>query len=226
MSESWRLVVFDGRKSLVFAQTAQNCFNKNSVELNAVGMGAHAAADATVSKKDILVFPVFSDVRIPKVVLDQVYATQPSTIVRVAVIGDFAAETDFGHMQPLVGEVVRIVRERGGHVESPVLLIDYEAVTNSEIVGGWALGLGVMASVDGVQSFKFISSRQVCGGPSLESLSVVQDCVGADIRYDCNADGNCIGLSVLTSDEYPKSLWPKNYLLKKSCLAKSIAFIL
>ena len=210
--------MFNGHRTLAFAQAATAYASNVPIAMDVVVMGAGAPAVASESAKDIVAFPVLSDARIPAEVVEQAHVLEPSSLVRLAIIGDVAAETDFTHMVPLIREIVRIYRERGARVESPVLFIDYESVADSDLVGRWAFGSSEGFELAGIARLAAVHTSTVDEGPVPESLSAVEDLLGGGVAYECDNAGKCIGVKITTRDDYPKSLWPTSHAKQEKLL--------
>ena len=113
MTSQWRVVVFNGRRTLAFAQTVRACASKGPVSIDVAVVGQGTPSTVAVPDKDIVAFPIMSDARIPNDFMGQLEELPPSSLVRLAIIGDVAAETDFSHMVPIIREIVRKFRELG-----------------------------------------------------------------------------------------------------------------
>ena len=227
MTSQWRVVVFNGRRTLAFAQTVRACASKVPVSIDVAVVGQGTPSTVAVPDKDIVAFPIMSDARIPNDFMGQLEELPPSSLVRLAIIGDVAAETDFSHMVPIIREIVRKFRELGSDVESPVLFIDYESVEDSDLIGRWLVAGGEVGELPEVVTLAATRTGGVCEGTVPDSLLAVEDLLGDRVAYECDATGSCIGVKLINRDDYPKSLWPSTYakqerLLKQICRISTV----
>lgn len=220
MSAPVRLIVFNGRKSQLFAKAVIACAAEKGVSVDVMLIGGGVAGAPLVAGDQVIVFPVQSDGRIPEEVFWQICATPVSSVVKVAVVGDFASELSVAHMLPLVNEVVRRYTERDCRIENPVLLIDYESVTDVSLVGGWAFGGGPLLSRLGIAVLDAGSVAPLASYNVPASIQAIERIVGNEVGFQCDDSGNCVGLSLATRANYAQSVWPDSYDKQRTLLAQ------